>query len=276
MRTLLIVAAAGRGLGARARDRARPVQENRPANQGRRRGGQGRMEISRRQDRRGRGQGPRRQAQQDVQHRAQGREARFRRQQVGGGRSRDPQGPALRRARSASAGIASRSRFPPEAAGKAVFFQTTVDDYGEVWVDGKLPRTPGKGGEAIVAGFNAPNRVELKDPQPGQGLSDRRLRHQRADLGRSVQLAVPQEHCLWKSSTRSRSRPVGPGLCVAPFTVLAWSFRRLPPAAFAIRRLYPFGPRRRKARRSVHRHQPTVSESKPKCRFRRPSCLREP
>jgi hypothetical protein len=57
---------------------------------------------------------------------------------------------------------------PPEAAGKAVFFQTTVDDYGEVWVDGKLPRTPGKVGEAIVAGFNAPNRVELKDPQPGK------------------------------------------------------------------------------------------------------------
>jgi hypothetical protein len=57
---------------------------------------------------------------------------------------------------------------PAEAAGKAVFFQTTVDDYGEVWVDGKLPRTPGKGGEAVVAGFNAPNRVELKDPQPGK------------------------------------------------------------------------------------------------------------
>jgi gluconolactonase len=57
---------------------------------------------------------------------------------------------------------------PPEAAGKAVFFRTTVDDYGEVWVDGKLPRTVGKGGEAIVAGFNVPNRVELKDAQPGK------------------------------------------------------------------------------------------------------------
>ena len=57
---------------------------------------------------------------------------------------------------------------PPEAEGKAVFFQTTVDDYGEIWVDGKLPRTPGKGGEAIVAGFNVPNRVELKDPKPGK------------------------------------------------------------------------------------------------------------
>jgi hypothetical protein len=57
---------------------------------------------------------------------------------------------------------------PADAAGKTVFFQTTVDDYGEIWVDGNLPRTPGKGGEAIVAGFNAANRVELKDPQPGK------------------------------------------------------------------------------------------------------------
>ncbi len=31
-----------------------------------------------------------------------------------------------------------------------------------------LPRTPGQTGEAIVSGFNTPNRVELKDPQPGK------------------------------------------------------------------------------------------------------------
>jgi hypothetical protein len=57
---------------------------------------------------------------------------------------------------------------PPEAEGKTVYFQTTVDDYGEIWVDGHLPRTPGKSGEAIVAGFNTPNRVELKEPKAGK------------------------------------------------------------------------------------------------------------
>jgi gluconolactonase len=57
---------------------------------------------------------------------------------------------------------------PPDAEGKSVFFQTTVDDYGEVWVDGKLPRKPGDTGGPIVAGFNYPNRVELKDPKPGK------------------------------------------------------------------------------------------------------------
>ncbi len=57
---------------------------------------------------------------------------------------------------------------PEGAAGKKLFFQTTVDDYGEVWVDGKLPRKVGQSGGAIVAGFNTPNRVELKDPKPGK------------------------------------------------------------------------------------------------------------
>lgn len=57
---------------------------------------------------------------------------------------------------------------PDDAAGKKVYFQTTVDDYGEVWVDGKLPRKPGDSGGPVVAGFNAPNRVELKDAKPGK------------------------------------------------------------------------------------------------------------
>jgi hypothetical protein len=57
---------------------------------------------------------------------------------------------------------------PKEADGKKVEFVTTVDDYGEVWVDGKLPRKVGQNGGAIVAGFNAPNRVELPEAKAGQ------------------------------------------------------------------------------------------------------------
>ena len=60
---------------------------------------------------------------------------------------------------------------PPEAEGKTVHFVTTVDDYGEVWVDGALPRKPGDVGGPIVAGFNAPNRVELKDAKAGKVYS---------------------------------------------------------------------------------------------------------
>src|SRR5207249_427370 len=57
---------------------------------------------------------------------------------------------------------------PPEAEGKIVHFVTTVDDYGEVWVDGNLPRAAGQTGGSIVAGFNVPNRVELKNPKAGK------------------------------------------------------------------------------------------------------------
>lgn len=57
---------------------------------------------------------------------------------------------------------------PEGVEGKRVTFTTTVDDYGEVWVDGKLPRNPGQVGGSVVAGFNAPNRVELADPKPGK------------------------------------------------------------------------------------------------------------
>ena len=42
---------------------------------------------------------------------------------------------------------------------------------GEIWVDGVLPRKPGDVGGPIVAGFNAPNRVELKDAKPGKTYS---------------------------------------------------------------------------------------------------------
>jgi hypothetical protein len=57
---------------------------------------------------------------------------------------------------------------PPGVEGKKVTFVTTVDDYGEVWIDGKLTYKEGQNGGAIVAGFNAPNRVDLPNPAPGK------------------------------------------------------------------------------------------------------------
>ena len=60
---------------------------------------------------------------------------------------------------------------PEGVEGKKVAFQTVVDDYGEVWVDGKCPYRVGQTGGAIVAGFNTPNRVELPDPKPGKTYS---------------------------------------------------------------------------------------------------------
>lgn len=49
------------------------------------------------------------------------------------------------------------------AAGAKVVFTVNVDDYAEVWINGVLPRTPGRPSPAAVQGFNIPNRLVLGD-----------------------------------------------------------------------------------------------------------------
>ena len=49
-------------------------------------------------------------------------------------------------------------------AGSRCLFETNIDDYGEVWVDGEIDTARGS-----IQGFNAPQRVVVTtDPQPGQ------------------------------------------------------------------------------------------------------------
>ncbi len=56
-----------------------------------------------------------------------------------------------------------------DPTGCTLVFETVVDDYAEVWVDGALPIALGATGGPVVAGFNAPNRVVLtQDAQAGQ------------------------------------------------------------------------------------------------------------
>jgi len=52
--------------------------------------------------------------------------------------------------------------------GSTVVFEVVIDDYAEVWVNGRLPHQLGDCGGPVAAGFNAPNRVVLtRDAQPG-------------------------------------------------------------------------------------------------------------
>jgi hypothetical protein len=56
-----------------------------------------------------------------------------------------------------------------DVTGKAVWFRTTVDDYGEIWVNGGIDLAYGKSGRGAVSGFNTPNVVKLTDSaKPGQ------------------------------------------------------------------------------------------------------------
>src|SRR5258708_17560875 len=44
-------------------------------------------------------------------------------------------------------------------AGSTVAFEIVIDDYAEIWVNGKMPRVLGQLGGPLIKGFNAPNRV---------------------------------------------------------------------------------------------------------------------
>ena len=47
--------------------------------------------------------------------------------------------------------------------GAQLHFETCIDDYGEIWIDGECDR-----GKGAVAGFNVPQRVTITtNPQPG-------------------------------------------------------------------------------------------------------------
>src|SRR6516165_9951242 len=46
-----------------------------------------------------------------------------------------------------------------DVKGATVLIEIVVDDYAEVWVDGKLPFVLGQRGGSVAYGFNAPNRV---------------------------------------------------------------------------------------------------------------------
>ncbi len=50
-----------------------------------------------------------------------------------------------------------------DPAGAKAVLTLNVDDYAEVWVNGRLPRTPGRPSPAAIQGFNMPNRIVLAD-----------------------------------------------------------------------------------------------------------------
>ena len=85
---------------------------------------------------------------------------------------------------------------PPKLAnfdptGSTVVFEIVLDDYAEVYVDGKLPQVLGTVGGALVRGYNAPNRVVLtRDARPGQQF-------QIAVFGMNGPVSSPPANFIW-------------------------------------------------------------------------------
>jgi gluconolactonase len=87
-------------------------------------------------------------------------------------------------------------------AGSTVVFELVIDDYAEIWVDGKLPLVLGQTGGQLIKGFNAPNRVVLtSDARPGQQI-------QLAIFGINGPVSNPPGNFIWiRSATLDFYRP---------------------------------------------------------------------
>jgi gluconolactonase len=97
-----------------------------------------------------------------------------------------------------------------ETAGSTVVFEVVVDDYAEVWVDGRLPQTLGQAGGPFVRGWNAPNRVVIaRDARPGQRI-------QLAVFGMNGPISEPPPNFIWlRSATLDFYKPSGVGNAIA-------------------------------------------------------------
>ncbi|MEQ1902787.1 MAG: SMP-30/gluconolactonase/LRE family protein [Pirellulaceae bacterium] len=88
--------------------------------------------------------------------------------------------------------------------GTNVVFETVVDDYAEIWVDGKLDSEIfGQSGGSFVRGWNAPNRVVVaRNAQPGQKI-------QLAILAINGPISAPPSNFVWfRSATLDFYKPV--------------------------------------------------------------------
>ena len=91
--------------------------------------------------------------------------------------------------------------------GSTLVFETSLDDYAEVWVDGELARRAGQSGGSVVKGWNGVNRlVVARGVQPGQRL-------QLAVFGANGPLSSPPTNFIWMRLAKLSfyaGAPVGP------------------------------------------------------------------
>jgi gluconolactonase len=83
-----------------------------------------------------------------------------------------------------------------DTRGANVAFETSIDDYAEVWVNGELPRAFAQSGGSMIKGWNAPNRLIVgRNVQPGQKI-------QIAVFGINGPLSDPPTNFIWMRLAR--------------------------------------------------------------------------
>ena len=83
-----------------------------------------------------------------------------------------------------------------DPSGSVAVFETSLDDYAEIWVDGELVRSLGQSGGSVVSGWNAPNRLTIgRNLKPGQQI-------QLAIFGINGPLSNPPTNFIWMRYAR--------------------------------------------------------------------------
>ena len=100
-------------------------------------------------------------------------------------------------------------------AGSTVVFQTALDDYAEVWVNGEISRFIGQKGGSVVAGWNSPNRLVIgRDVKAGQKI-------QLAVFGINGPISNPPTNFIWVREARLefyKGETIGP-IAITPSEV---------------------------------------------------------
>lgn len=110
-----------------------------------------------------------------------------------------------------------------ETRGRTLVFDTSVDDYAEIWVDGELARGSGQMGGSVIGGWNADNRLVIaRDVTPGQRI-------QLAVFGINGPLSSPPTNFIWMHHARLELHDGATGpLAVPPQEVNVEVIRRDP------------------------------------------------
>src|SRR5262249_29241103 len=83
-----------------------------------------------------------------------------------------------------------------ETGGSTAVFETSIDDYAEVWINGELTRSLGQSGGSVVAGWNAANRIVIgRNLKPGQKI-------QLAVFGVNGPLSNPPTNYIWMRTAK--------------------------------------------------------------------------
>jgi gluconolactonase len=87
------------------------------------------------------------------------------------------------------------------SAGSTAVFETSLDDYAEIWVDGELSRALGQSGGSVISGWNAANRLIIgRNVKPGQKI-------QLAIFGINGPLSNPPTNYIWMRFARINFYP---------------------------------------------------------------------